>query len=85
MQTINILTDTQLNSNNVCAPILLVARKNGEIEEETTEEGYTLKFRCRQEVLEDVMDRLNAVKESIVPVELDLNKEFPAPYGNISF
>ena len=57
-------------------------RKNGgKIDEETTDGGYTLTFQCRQEVLDDVMQKLNVIKDGIISVNVDLNKEFPLYSG----
>ncbi|KAK7097063.1 uncharacterized protein [Littorina saxatilis] len=54
-----------------------IIRQNGDIHHETTEDGYILEFECRLDVAEDVMDKLSYIKDNIVSINVDLNKEFP--------
>ncbi|KAL8576367.1 hypothetical protein ACOMHN_048934 [Nucella lapillus] len=56
---------------------LIIWRSDGEIEEETKEGEYKLRFQCCQEALADVNTRLEAIRSSIVTGTIDLNREFP--------
>ena len=71
-----------LSKNESTCTVFNFNRKNGEIDQETTDRGYTLTFQCRQEVLGDVMEKLNVIRDSIISVSVDLNKEFPLYAGN---
>ncbi|KAL8558368.1 hypothetical protein ACOMHN_061247 [Nucella lapillus] len=51
--------------------------RNGEITKEVEDSGYTLTFQCREEIHAPIREKLNVIKDCIVSVCVDLNKEFP--------